>query len=156
MAKRLLSSALAILAAVGGLSAQEREKTTVPLRVGLAIAPAPDGSDPGAALSFYVLAGSRTPTLLRSGQEVSVPAADGQYRNVGTNVTCQATPDGEAFRIELDIERSSLAEESDPARPSFRTLSYHAAFRIRDGGKVELAGGPDQRRVTADLQVLEK
>jgi hypothetical protein len=140
--------------AAGSLSAQEAERTLTPIKVAISLAAAPDGSDPGMSIALYVLADSGTPTLLRSGREVAVPAADNQYRNVGTNVTCRAQSSGDGFRIELDIEKSSLPEGSDPARPSFQTFSYHTSFRLRDGESVELASGAGLRAIVARLEVL--
>jgi hypothetical protein len=54
----------------------------------------------------------------------------------------------------LGIERSSLPEGSDPARPSFQTFSYDAAFRLRDGESVELASGAGLRPIVAKLEVV--
>jgi hypothetical protein len=138
----------------GGLHAQETERPLTPLQIVISLAPAPDGSDAGMSLALHVLADSGTPTLLRSGREVAVPAADNQYRNVGTNVTCRAQTSGSGFRVELDLERSSLPEGSDPGRPSFQTFSYHTSFRLRDGESVELASGAGLRSIVARLEVL--
>ena len=108
---------------------------------------------------LYVLADSHEPTALRAGREVAVPDAGNQYRNVGTNVTCRASTSGDGFRVDLQIERSSLVEGSDPDRPSFYTFNVNSAVRLRDGESARILsradGAPGNlREVEAKLEAL--
>jgi hypothetical protein len=139
----------------GALSAQEEATEDVtPLKLELTLSPAPEARESGTSLALYVLADAKRVVTLRAGREVAVPAAGNQYRNVGINVTCRASTIGDGFRVDLEIERSSLVEGSDPVRPSFYTFSANSAFHLRDGESVEIAAGPDLRAIVAKLQVL--
>ncbi len=156
MTKRIWIAALMVWAASPWIFAQEdppSEKVT-PLEVELALSPAPDGRESGTSFKLYVLADSKRAVVLRAGREVAVPAADNQYRNVGTNVTCRAWASGDGFRLDVDIERSSLADGSDPGRPSFHTFNVNSTLLLRDGESVEIAAGADLRAVVAKLRVL--
>ena len=155
MTKRILIAVLLVWVAARELPAQEETAGEVtPLKVELTLSPAPDGSDRETSFVLHVLADSKRTTTLRSGREVAVPTAGKQYRNVGINVTCRAWASGDGFRLDLEIERSSLVEGSDPGRPSFYTFNSNSSFRVRDGESIELVGGSDLRAVVAKLQVL--
>jgi len=157
MTKRILISVLLVWSAARGLPAQEEEPAGdgTPLKVELTISPAADGRESGTSFALYVLADSKRTVALRPGREVAVPAAGNQYRNVGINVTCRAWTSGDGFRLDLELERSSLIEGSDPGRPSFHTFNANSSFRLRDGESVRLVGGSDLREVEARLQVLK-
>jgi hypothetical protein len=155
MTKRIWIAMFLVWVAARRLPAQEEaagEETK--LNVELTLHAAPDGSDRETSFVLHVLADSKRTMTLRAGREVAVPAADNQYRNVGINVTCRAWTSGDGFRLDLELERSSLVEGSDPGRPSFHTFSTTSSFRLRDGESVELVGGPDLREIVAKLEVL--
>jgi hypothetical protein len=139
--------------------AQEAADLT-PLQIELRLSAAPDASDGAVSVALYVLADSHEPTALRVGREVAVPVAGHQYRNVGTNVTCRASTSGDGFRLDLQIERSSLVEGSDPGRPSFHTFNVNSAVRLRDGESARILGQVDGasgslREMVAKLVVLQ-
>ncbi len=156
MTKQILISVLLVWGAARALPAQEEEPADdgTPLKVELTISPAADGREGATSFALYVLADSKRAVALRAGREVAVPAADNQYRNVGINVTCRAWASGDGFRLDLELERSSLVEGSDPGRPSFHTFNTNSSFRLRDGESVELVGGSDLSEIVAKLQVL--
>ena len=143
----------ALLASGVAPAAQEAEAALTPLQIELSLPRSPDGSVGGETFVLSVLADSGTVTVLRAGREVAVPAADDKYRNVGVNMNCRARTSADGFRVELEFERSSFAEGSDPARPSFQTFSYRAAFRLRDGESIALVGGSGLREIRATLRV---
>jgi hypothetical protein len=139
--------------------AQEAVENLTPLKVELRLSAAPDASDGAVSVVLYVLADSHEPTALRAGREVAVPTAGNQYRNVGTNITCRASTSGPGFRLELQIERSSLVEGSDPGRPSFHTFNVNSAVRLRDGESARILGQVESaseslREVEAKLVVM--
>lgn len=78
-------------------------------------------------------------TSLRMGVEVPVSLGEGkgiQYRNVGTNVDCQASAlDDGSYKVDLGVEQSSV---DDSARGSsgtmlFQTFNSTFAAVLRDG-----------------------
>jgi hypothetical protein len=146
--------------AARAIAAQEGAAGNVtPLKIELRLSAAPDGNDVAASIVLYVLADSHEPTALRAGREVAVPAAGHQYRNVGTNVTCRASTSADGFRVDLQIERSSLVEGSAPDRPSFHTFNVNSALHLRDGESAQILGRADGapgslREVEAKLEVL--
>lgn len=156
MAKPILIAALLVWGAARALPAlgEEAPAKVTPLKLELTFSPAPDGGESGSSLTLYLLADSKRAVALRAGREVAVPAAGNQYRNVGINVTCLAAASGDGFRLDLEVERSSLVEGSDPVRPSFYTFNANSALHLRDGETVELAGGSDLQAIVAKLRVL--
>lgn len=155
MTKRIWIAVFLVWIAARELPAQEEAAGEVtPLKLELTLSAASDGSDRAFSFVLEVLADSKRTTTLRVGREVAVPAADNQYRNVGTNVTCRAWTSGDGFRLDLELERSSLVEGSDPGRPSFYTFNSNSSFRMRDGESIELVGGSDLRKIVAKLEVL--
>jgi hypothetical protein len=159
--KRIWISSLLVWSAARAIAAEEPAREVTPLRIELKLSAAPDGTEGApASMALYVLADSDKPTVLRAGREVAVPAADDRYRNVGTNVTCRASASGDGFRLDLDIELSSLVEGSDPGRPSFHTFSVHSSVRLLDGESARILAGVggsvpgSPREVEAKLVVL--
>jgi hypothetical protein len=157
MTKRIWILAFLIWSGARALPAQEGSTGDVtPLKLELTLSRGPDGREGGSSLTLYLLADSKQAVTLRSGREVAVPAAGNSYRNVGINVTCRAaTSGGDAFRLDLELERSSLVDGSDPVRPSFHTFSTNSVFRLRDGQRVQLVGGSDLGEIQAKLEVLK-
>jgi hypothetical protein len=154
MTKRICTVVFLFWIAAPGLPAQEEAAGEItPLKLELTLSPSPDGSDRETSFVVHLLADSNRTTTLRAGREVAVPAAGDQYRNVGINVTCRAWTDGDGFRLDLELERSSLVEGSDPGRPSFHTFSTSSSLRLRDGESVRLVGGRDGSQGT--LRELE-
>jgi hypothetical protein len=140
----------------------------IPLKLELTLT-RPGGSDADrATYTLYVLANSGSYTNLRVGREVAVPVTSFanaaevdtpgrasskpltsyQYRNVGINVSCRASSRGEPFRLELQLERSSLDEPGEASSaadlPSFRTFNVNAGLLLRDGGSAQLVLGNDR------------
>jgi hypothetical protein len=139
-----------------------------PLELELTLTRPGSGDVDRATYTLYVLANSGSYTNLRVGREVAVPvtsfanAAEAdtpgrasskpltsyQYRNVGINVSCRASSSGERFRLELQLERSSLddTEEVSPSTdlPSFRTFNVNAGVLLGDGGSTHLVLGNDR------------
>lgn len=157
MTKRIPIALLLLSVGARELRAQEEETAgnLIPLRVELTLSPSADGRESGATLTLYVLADSKRTVALRAGREVAVPAAENQYRNVGTNLTCRAATSGNGFRLDLEIERSSLVEGSDPGRPSFHTFSTTSVLLLRDGQRVELVGGSELPEILVRLEVMK-
>jgi hypothetical protein len=155
--KRIWISVLLIWVGSRELRAQEEDTlgALTPLKVELTLSPAPDGRERGTSFTLYVLADSKRAVVLRAGREVAVPAPGIQYRNVGTNLTCRASTIADGFRLDLEIERSSLVEGSDAGRPSFHTFNANSVLRLRDGQTVELVGGSDLPEIRVRLQVLK-
>jgi hypothetical protein len=134
MTKRISTVVFLFWIAAPGLPAQEEAAGEItPLKLELTLSPSPDGSDRETSFVVHLLADSNRTTTLRAGREVAVPVAGNQYRNVGINVTCRAWTDGDGFRLDLELERSSLVEGSDAGRPSFHTFSTSSSLRLRDG-----------------------
>ena len=160
MTKQIWLTMFLVWIAAPKLPAQEEAAGVVtPLKPELTLSRAPDGSDRETTFVVHVLADSKRTTTLRSGREVAVPAAGNQYRNVGINVTCRAWTSGDGFRLDLELERSSLVEGSDPDRPSFYTFNVNSAVRLRDGESARILsradGAPGNlREVEAKLEVL--
>jgi hypothetical protein len=145
-----------------------------PLKVELTLS-RPQGEEPArASYTLYVLADKVPFTQLRIGREVPVPVttkggAEGpagtgfQYRNVGMNVMCRAFRNEKGFRVQLNLERSTLVEEGPPVGPagypSFQTFNTEAEFLLGDGERAQVVTGADPAlggwNVEAKLSVLK-
>lgn len=169
---------IAVLAVWGGIGAslaQERPQNLTPLKIELTLSRPQGGDGARATYALYVLAENVEATELRIGREVPVPvttkgggegpAGTGfQYRNVGMNVMCRAFRSEKGFRIDLNLERSTLYEDAEregPAGyPSFHTFNIGAQFLLEDGERAQVVTGSDPAlgggwNVEAKLEVLK-
>jgi hypothetical protein len=155
MTKRIFASIGLLCLVALPLAAQEEETEIVatPLDLEVTLSPGPDGSDRGTSFTLYLLADSKRTTTLRSGREVAVPTAGNQYRNVGINASCRAWTSGDGYRLDLELEKSSLVEGNDPVRPSFNIFNATVFLRMRDGETARVVAGSDIREITAKLRV---
>ena len=144
-----------------------------PLRVELVFSKH-DGEELTSRLPYtLVVNGAKEPrsTHLRMGIEVPVTVEEGtqQYRNVGTNVDCEAHDLGDgSFRVELSVEQSSMypastsgSDRNEPGNPLFRTFSSNFIVVLRDGESMELTSATDPvsgevTKVSVSLEVLKK
>ncbi len=113
--------------------------------------------------------GPQQPAHLRMGIEIPI-TSEGKvhYRNVGTNISCQAErKDNGHYFLRIQIERSSLLVQSgltpsngDQDSPPFRTLSSEHSAVLKDGQTLELVAATDPvsgetSRVEVSVKVLE-
>jgi hypothetical protein len=153
---------------------REAERTLTPLKVEIVFSKY-EGEKLIARLpyTFVVSAGEDTPLAhFRMGIEVPVTISEDkvQYRNVGTNISCEARSLGDGrFQVDLVIERSSMyPAESQPGsglalngNPLFRTSNSNHSVIFRDGEKMELAKATDPvsgdvSKVEVSVEVLKK
>jgi hypothetical protein len=90
--------------------------------------------------TLVCVANAERRTSLRMGVEVPVALGDGkgmQYRNVGTNIDCQASAlDDGSYKVNLNVEQSSIGDApsgSSGGNPMFQTFNSAFAAVLRDG-----------------------
>lgn len=169
--RTFLIAVLAVWGGMGASLAQDRPQNLTPLKIDLTLSRPQGGDGARASYTLYVLSENKEATQLRIGREVPVRiGAEGpagtpfQYRNVGMNVSCRAFRDEKGFRIDLDLERSTLYEDGEregPAGyPSFHTFNIGAQFILEDGERAQVVTGSDPAlgggwNVEAKLEVLK-
>jgi hypothetical protein len=113
--------------------------------------------------TLTVNAGDNRVTRLRLGIEIPVKGAEGkaQYRNVGTNIDCSAEAMEDRFKVNLNLEQSSVysiggetstraEERTDP--PLFQSFSVNLSAVLGDGQTVEHTAATDP--VTGEVQKI--
>jgi hypothetical protein len=141
-------------------AAPRRTGPTVPLRVQILFTKL-QGERKVASLPYTLVCNAdeaRVPSRVRMGIEVPVAAKEEnaptrfQYKNVGTNIDCNASPSGDGrYRLNLGIEQSSIysgpetrtpradaptwtpADVAAGGAPLFRTFSTTFSPILRDG-----------------------
>ena len=127
--------------------------TTTPLKVQIVVSRY-QGEKKISSLPYTlsVTAGvGRTSANIRMGAQVPVPAAGSvQYRDVGTNIDCeaQALEDGR-FRLQISVDDSSVYAEERPSAatsgsPSFRAFRAIDSMVLRDGGTSQFTTATDK------------
>jgi hypothetical protein len=126
--------------------------------------------------TLWLTANDRKMTSVRMGVQVPIPSVttkDGvsvpsyNYRDVGTNIDCQAQgPTDGAFSLDIRLNDSSVsfdAKESGPAlkgAPAFRNFTANFNILLKDGQTAQYATATDPLtgetlRVDATLTVLK-
>jgi hypothetical protein len=160
--------ALALLA-TGAAYAQEQpppdgatqpRRGQTPLQVRLVLG-RQQGQKPIARLPYTLVcvANYEKKTSLRMGVEVPVSLGDGKgvmYRNVGTNIDCQAGAlDDGSFKVNLSVEQSSMGDIPGVSggNPLFRTFNSQFAAVLRDGQSAVYTAATDP--VTGEEATIE-
>lgn len=150
-------------------SETEARSAWTPLRVELVFSKY-DGEELTSRLPYtFIVNGAKEPrsTQLRMGIEVpiTVEGVTPQYRNVGTNVDCEAHDLGDgSFRLELSVEQSSIYPASPSGgdgNPLFRTFNSNLIVVLRDGESMELTSATDMvsgevSKVSVSLELLKR
>ena len=149
-------------------SETEAGSAWTPLRVELVFSKY-DGEELTSRLPYtFIVNGAKEPrsTQLRMGIEVpiTVEGVTPQYRNVGTNVDCEAHDLGDgSFRLELSVEQSSIypSPSGGDGNPLFRTFNSNLIVVLRDGESMELTSATDMvsgevSKVSVSLELLKK
>jgi hypothetical protein len=159
---------------VAGQDNPEGRKAVTPLKVHFVIAKQlGDKKLSNLSYAFPCNANDRK-ALVKMGVEVPVPVRKGeavefQYRNVGANIECEASPlpDGR-FNLRFTVEQSSLytapggsgaqattrsLEEQASSPPLFRTSMSMFNVAIRDGQTAQTVAGTDP--ITGEVTTFE-
>ena len=169
----ILRTGVGLLVLATTVTGQEKEAErppggTVPVRVQLVVNKQL-GEKKVSSLAYSFLCNDRK-TTVKLGVEVPVPVRKSeailefQYRNVGTNIECDARPVAEGrFNVRISFEQSSLYPsgektaageqtlESRAANPIFRTTMGQLTVMLRDGQTTQAitATDPVSGEVTA-------
>jgi Flp pilus assembly secretin CpaC len=164
----------ACLAVGASLQAQEKPPSPgpIPLKVQIVVARY-RGEKKVSSLpySMIVNASSGSRASLRLGTNLPIPVTttpkDGppltsfQYRSVGINIDCTGTTlEGGRFKLDIDIEDSSVTEESGPRdlaktaqAPALGSFKFTDSLILKDGQSSELMAATD--KLTGDVTKIE-
>jgi hypothetical protein len=164
-----LISALLLTAALAGspvAHAQESPKL-VPLKVQLVVSRyAADKKISSLPYTLWVTANDKRMTNVRMGVQVpftttvfskdgkdgaaSTPMQSYQYRDVGTNIDCQAVSQADgSFNLEIKLNDSSVSFDPKDAGsalkgiPSFRNFTSNFSILLKDGQTAQFASATD-------------
>lgn len=164
----LTHAALGLTVLASTVAAQEKtesdaRRTVVPLKVQMTIARQLADKKVGSLSYAFPCNANDRKALVKVGVEVPVPVRKGeslefQYRNVGANIECEASPlpDGR-FNLRFAVEQSSLYTAPGTAAttpgprladqaenpPMFRTSTSMFNVVLRDGQPTQTVAGTD-------------
>jgi hypothetical protein len=168
---RLMTLTAVVLCSAGVLGAQEKPPTSrpamVPLKVTLVLSRF-QGEKKISSLPFtlFVTANDGEFTRLRMGTQVPVPTTilsgnnpatvapvqSYNYKDVGTNIDCRASSEGEGYRIMLTVTDSAvyfpdkteaMVASSATGAPAFRNFNSTVDVLMRDGQTVQYTSVAD-------------
>ena len=157
-----IGSMVLILALADSRVAVAQEKQAlVPLKVQLVVSRhVGDKKISSLPYTLWVTANDKRPTSVRMGVTVPVPSSvvtkEGvetpsySYRDVGTNIDCQAIgqPDGQ-FNLEIKLNDSSVSFDSRDSGqalkgiPAFRNFTSNFSILLKDGQTAQYASATD-------------
>lgn len=179
-----IGSMILIVALTGSSVAIAQEKALVPLKVQLVVSRyAADKKVSSLPYTLWVTANGKLTTSVRMGVQTPIvqtvfgaataggmattPASSYTYKDIGTNIDCNATSqtDG-SFILEIKLNDSSVSfDTKDPNQtlkgiPAFRNFTSNFSIVLKDGQTAQYASATDPvsgetLRVDATINVLK-
>ena len=141
--------------------APEPPSPVVPLKVTVVISRL-QGEKKVSSLPFTLTLNSNGRTSLRMGADVPIPQANMkegtsyQYRSVGTNIDCGASPMGDGrFALSLTVSDTQVSIEDSPGSgpmrglPRFQNFTSTATLALRDAQTMQYTAATD--KVTGEV-----
>lgn len=164
----LIGSMILIAGMAGSSVAVAQESKLVPLKVQLVVSRTGVDKKVISSLPYtlWVTANDKKPTSIRMGVQVpivqttfssatkdgpaSIPSSSYTYKDVGTNIDCQATGQADgSFVLDIKLSDSSISFDSkDPGQkltgiPAFRNFTSNFSILVKDGQTAQYASATD-------------